>query len=104
MRYNDTESLIYSGAGVYQEAFYDYGTPRSGDNARIKAVSRGSSTNYASIKYAPYGSNSFTNTRQTTYGDEQAIADKTYWGVDYYQPGSYAYSTGTTTLDLNVID
>lgn len=102
VRYNQERYEHYKVGNVEQEAYYDFGTWAIGDNVRIYASSFGNSTNYVSINHANYQSNNFKKETETTHGNNWAYVNYNPWGVDYLQPGSYAYSTGAVELDLNV--
>lgn len=101
VRYNQQEKMTYSENGVYQEAFYDYGTIMIFDDAKITSISRGARTNYVSIKFADYNERNFEYRRNTTYGSKMAKVEYVSKG-DYLRPGSYSYNEGVLTLDLNV--
>lgn len=99
--YTGSKKLTVDVDKYYQEAFYDYGTIRPGDNARITAKSKGSSNNYAEIKYADYKNKSFKYNTMRTTGSDMATADYVS-KIDNLEPGSYAKSTGYSYLQLSV--
>lgn len=102
VRRQSSRKMTYSNASAYQEAFYDHGSLLPWDNAKITAISRGTEKNYASIKYSDESMNTFVrryNKTKDSTPREYSYTSK----YDVLDEGSYAYSTGETVLDLNVV-
>lgn len=102
VRRQSREKMTYNDSGVYQEAFYDYGSLIPGDNARITAISKGSNKNYAYIRFSDESMSVFktkSNKNIDSTNRNYSYTSK----YDVLDAGSKAHSKGAQELILNVI-
>lgn len=104
VNYDNSRNLTRNGGGgAYETVFYDYGTIKPGDNARIFAKSYGNANNTSVIRFADFGNPNFETQTSNTHKSNLAYINYTS-SKDHLQPGSFAKALGFIEFVLNVIE